>query len=138
MPPIVHLVLLLRRPQGRERAGQMKRSPMPRPKKRMKQSNTARSKKRKAITDGPQSKLCRESPCCVPECNWEPYEGSPTHPHHWPTVARQGKDSDTSPLCWYHHQAFHDHGHMAFIEEFGVDVIEVARLLAERVKEETA
>lgn len=103
----------------------------------LKPINRARQSARKKITDGPQSQLCRESPCCVPECGWVPWEGHPTHPHHWPTVARQGKDSDTSPLCPDHHRRFHDHGHLAFFDDYHVDVIEEARLLAERIKEDS-
>ena len=105
--------------------------------KGIKPVNRTRQSARKKITDGPQSQLCRESPCCVPECGWVPYEGHPTHPHHWPTVATGGTDRDVSPLCPDHHLAFHSQcgNALVFLDRFEVDVVEVARLLAEQIRE---
>lgn len=112
------------------RTGNLKRS-------RINPVNRSRKAARKKITDGPQSQLCRESPCCVPGCGWVPYGGHPTHPHHCPTVANGGTDSDTSPLCPPHHDAFHSQcgGRQAFLDRFEVDVVEEARLLDEQLKE---
>lgn len=118
----------------------MKRTPLRRSgpigrSKPLKPVNRVRAKKRREECFAKQAALCRTLECCVPSCGWVPYEGHPTHPHHWPTVRRGGKDSDTSPLCWVHHQQFHDHGERAFQEMFEVDVVEEARLLSEQIKE---
>ena len=117
-----------------KRTGELKRSSLART-GRVNPVNRTRKNKLREECFGKQAQLCRESECCVPSCGWIPYEGHPTHPHHWPTVARGGKDSDTSPLCWFHHQCFHEQGCRSFGETLVVDVIEVSRLLAEQLKE---
>ena len=60
--------------------------------KRINPTNPKRRAANRAKRYGPQAALCRTLPCAT--CG-----NRPAQPHHWPTVARGGEDSDTIPLC---------------------------------------
>ncbi len=120
----------------------MRRSPLRRtgPLKRkrgLRKINVPRQTERRKQNFNAQAELCRTLPCCA--CGLDPWDEQPTHPHHWPTIGAGGKDSDASPLCHACHSVFHSEcgNHLVFLDRYEVDVVEVARLLAEQIKEES-
>lgn len=81
--------------------------PAPEPKKPptpIKPRNEPRLKKLHAEAFGEQAALCRRRPCLVRGCR------ARTVPHHVRPRGMgcvHGKDSDTVPLCWEHHEVAH-------------------------------
>lgn len=77
--------------------------------------------KRNAEAFAEQADACRKRSCLVARCrNW------PCVPHHVRTRGAGGKDADTVPLCWEHHEAAHGPG---FEEKHGLDLAEEAAKL---------
>ena len=111
------------------RVGLMRRTPLHR-KTRLKRVNRERLARRREKEFGPQSELCRRSPCCVRAC-----VGPMVVPHHWISRAAGGTDSACVPLCWYHHRLVHEQGVILFQEWFGVDFAAVAASMAAKVRE---
>ena len=53
--------------------------------------------------------------------------------HHVKTKGAGGKDrGDTIPLCYLHHQEWHNRGRISFQMKYGIDAPKEAGLLAER------
>lgn len=84
--------------------------------KRLAPVNSKRAAKRKAECFGPQAQACRETSCCVLNCD------APAECHHEPPRSVGGIDRDCVPLCRQHHQKRHDIGAMSFWAWCGLDV----------------
>lgn len=105
-------------------------------KARMKKVNKERLEKRRAEEFGPQAQLCRESACCVPGCRLSgTATGHKSHPHHIKTRAAGGRDSDTVPLCGFHHAQVHRWGVGTFEELHGISFAAIAEEMQARVAE---
>lgn len=107
--------------------------PGPKPKterKWMPKVNKARKARLKAEQEGPQARMCRLSPCCVPTCTKLP----PTEAAHYVSRGAGGKSSECVPLCANHHREQHDHGIKTFQATHNVILEVVAGRYAEAVK----
>ena len=92
--------------------------------------NRERKARVNAACFGPQSRMCRLSPCCVPTCTKLP----PTEPAHYLSRGAGGKDDATVPLCRSHHREQHDSGVLTFQARHNVILEVVAGRMGELVK----
>lgn len=102
-------------------APRLKKPPQP-----IRARNPERADKRDAEAFAEQAALCRRRSCLVRGCR-----ARPCVPHHQVSRGARGKDEDTVPLCWAHHEEAH-RGQKTFEERHGLDLEhEAAKLAAE-------
>jgi hypothetical protein len=98
--------------------------------KPLKKVNKDRRAARNARDFGKQAAATRRMACCV--CSRRPCD-----PHHYPTRAAGGRDSDAIPLCARCHRAAHDMGMETFQGRAGVSFDVVKADIQAAFKEHT-
>ena len=78
---------------------------------------------------GPQSRMCRFLPCCVPNC------ARTSEPAHVLSRGAGGKDDQCVPLCRRHHEEQHARGIESFQERHGLSLDVVRGAMREAVRD---